>query len=115
MTSRRYPVNQRTSAIFSTKRSAPWRRWLALYAVVCAVSLYSIEATHFHHSLAEQLNCPAGHAVGHSPANVYTPEFTPTFDLHGPCDIETVPLAVRPIGKPAYFIPQSHAPPTFIS
>ena len=36
---------------------------LALLAVVCAVGLYSIEATHFHHTLAEQLQCPAGHAA----------------------------------------------------
>lgn len=97
------------------RRSAPWRRWLALFAVACAVSLYSIEATHFHHTLAEQLQCPAGHAVGHSPVNVYTPEFTPTFGLHGPCEVDTVLLAVAPAGTPAYFIPQSHAPPPFVS
>lgn len=103
---------RRNAPVFCVKRSAPWRRWLALFAAVCAVSLYSVEATHFHHTLAGQLQCPAGHAVGHSPVNVYTPEFRATFGAQGPCELETVPLTGRPAGIPAYFLPQSHAPPS---
>ncbi len=49
---------RRPAPILRAGRSATWRRCLALLAVVCAVGLYSIEATHFHHTLAEQLQCP---------------------------------------------------------
>jgi hypothetical protein len=101
--------------LFCSIRSAPWRRWLALFAVVCAVSLYSIEATHFHHTLAEQLNCPAGHAVGHSPVNVFTPEFTATFDAPSPCVRESLHFTAAFVGNAPYFIPHSHAPPSLVS
>ena len=89
--------------------------WIALFAVICTVSLYSIEATHFHHTLAEQLNCPAGHAVGHSPANVYIPAVAAELAAYGPVEFKVIPVITGSIGNPAYFIPQSHAPPSFAS
>jgi len=114
MKPRQQHSTRRRSSVF-LNRSAAWRRWLALFAVVCAVSLYSIEATHFHHTLAEQLQCPAGHAVGHSPVNIFTPEFTAAFGSHGPCEIEIHLLVAVTLGIPSYFTPPSHAPPLFVS
>ena len=92
-----------------------WSRWLVLFALISAVSLYSIEATHDHKTLAEQLNCPAGHAVGHSPLNSFTPNITTTFVAYrffktDPPKVETVHIE-----SPLYFIPQSHAPPFIFS
>ena len=93
------------------RRPAAWSKWLALIAVVCTVSLYSIEATHYHHTLAEQLHCPAGHAVGHSPANLFVPDCSPDVAALGERERKGLPLRSAPVSNPLYFLPQSHAPP----
>lgn len=107
------PVRRR--ALTFLCRSPRWARWLALFAVVSAVSLYSIEATHFHHTLAEQLHCPAGHAVGHSPVNVFTHGFTATLDRQWSRDKCPSLTAVTPVSNTPYFIPYGHAPPLLVS
>ncbi len=95
----------------SPRRLAPWRAGLLLLAVACAVSLYSIEATHNHKTVLDDLRCPVCHVVGHSALDAYTPDLTPAFNL---ALLFFVLLPVAAAGAPRrhfHLKPQTRAPP----
>ncbi|MFI4967692.1 MAG: hypothetical protein ACHQAU_03105 [Gammaproteobacteria bacterium] len=95
----------------SPRRLAPWRAGLLLLALSCAVSLYSIEATHNHKTALDDLRCPVCHVVGHSALDVYTPDLTPAFNL---ALLFFVLLPVTVAGAPRRNFrlkPQTRAPP----
>ncbi|HEV2112298.1 MAG TPA: hypothetical protein VGT99_13150 [Gammaproteobacteria bacterium] len=94
------------------RRLARWRAGLLLLALTCAVSLYSIEATHNHRTVLDDLRCPVCHVVGHSALDVYTPDLTPAFNL---ALLFFVLLPVAAAGAPRrvlYLKPQTRAPPS---
>lgn len=93
------------------RRLARWRVWLAMFALSCAVGLYSIEATHHHKTALDDLRCPVCHVVGHSALDVYTPDLTPAFNL---ALLFFVLLPVAAAGAPrsrSFLRPQTRAPP----
>jgi len=88
-----------------------WRKWLAIYAVICVVALYSIEATHDHRSSADQLHCPVCHVVGHNALDSSTPELTPALTLSA-LFFMLLPVAATGLTRRAFFPkPQTRAPP----
>lgn len=94
------------------RRLGRWRVALLLYALLSAVSLYSIEATHNHRTALDDLRCPVCHVVGHSALDVYTPDLTPAFAL---TLLFFVLLPVAATGTPRRFVylkPQTRAPPS---
>jgi len=93
------------------RRLSRWRAALLLFALVSAVSLYSIEVTHNHKTVLDDLRCPVCHVVGHSALDVYTPDLTPAFTL---TLLAFVLLPVLTPGAPrrsVYLKPQTRAPP----
>ena len=93
------------------RRLARWRIWLAMFALTCAVGLYSIEATHHHKTALDDLRCPVCHVVGHSALDVSTPDLTPAFNL---ALLFFVLLPVATAGAPRrnfHLKPQTRAPP----
>ena len=97
-----------------SRRLAPWRAGLLLLALTCAVSLYSIEATHNHRTTLDDLRCPVCHVVGHSALDVYTPDLTPAFNL---ALLFFVLLPVAAAGAPRrnfHLKPQTRAPPSLV-
>lgn len=94
------------------RRLSRWRAGLLLLALTCAVSLYSIEATHNHKTVLDDLRCPVCHVVGHSALDVYTPDLTPAFAL---ALLFFVLLPVAAAGAPRRVLhlkPQTRAPPS---
>lgn len=53
-----------------------WRKWLTLFALVCAIGLYSDAATHHHRTLAQEMGCPVCHVVSHNALTTFTPALT---------------------------------------
>jgi hypothetical protein len=104
-------LSTRTESPRPPRRLAPWRAGLLLLALTCAVSLYSIEATHNHKTVLDDLRCPVCHVVGHSALDVYTPDLTPAFNL---ALLFFVLLPVAAAGAPRrhfHLKPQTRAPP----
>ena len=105
------PLKIRSESPRPVRRLAPWRAGLLLFALTCAVSLYSIEATHNHRTALDDLRCPVCHVVGHSALDVYTPDLTPAFKL---ALLLFVLLPVVAAGAPrrnVHLKPQTRAPP----
>ena len=93
------------------RRLGRWRVALLLYALLSAVSLYSIEATHNHQTALDDLRCPVCHVVGHSALDVYTPNLTPVFSL-SLLFFVLLPLTATAPAKSLFFPrPQTRAPP----
>jgi len=93
------------------RRLSRWRAGLLLLALACTVALYSIEATHNHKTVLDDLRCPVCHAVGHSALDVYTPDLTPAFNL---TLLFFVILPLTAVGAPKtrlFLRPQTRAPP----
>jgi hypothetical protein len=89
-----------------------WRAWLVVYALFCAISLYSIEATHNHRTAADDLRCPVCHVVGHNALDVYAPDLASAFNL---ALLFFLLLPLVSIGAPRRFFfpkPQTRAPPS---
>ncbi len=94
------------------RRLAAWRAGLLLFALTCAVSLYSIEATHNHKTVLDDLRCPVCHVVGHSALDVYTPDLTPAFSL-ALLFFVLLPAPLVGASRSFYFPkPQTRAPPS---
>ena len=103
--------HNQTASPRPVRRLATWRAGLLLFALTCAVSLYSIEATHNHRTALDDLRCPVCHVVGHSALDVYTPHLTPAFNL---ALLFFVLLPVAVAGAPrrnVHLKPQTRAPP----
>lgn len=93
------------------RRLGRWRVALLLYALLSAVSLYSIEATHNHKTVLDDLRCPVCHVVGHSALDVYTPDLTPAFAL-SLLFFVSLPITAAAAPKSFFFPrPQTRAPP----
>lgn len=93
------------------RRLAPWRAGLLLFALTCAISLYSIEATHNHKTVLDDLRCPVCHVVGHSALDVYTPDLAPAFSL-ALLFFVLLPAPLASVSHSFYFPkPQTRAPP----
>ncbi len=58
-------------------RHRPWFRWLALFALLCAIGLYSLDANHQHRSQASELLCPVCHVIAHGALDILSPTFNP--------------------------------------
>jgi hypothetical protein len=91
-------------------------RWLLVFALLCTVSLYSIEATHDHKTVQAELRCPICHVFGHSPLDVYTPDLAAALshalltvlDLPAPSATalpRSFPLKPQPRAPPVQFTP----------
>jgi hypothetical protein len=65
------------------QRLPRWKRLLLCLALVCAVGLYSLEATHNHRNVADELHCPVCHVVGHNALNSYKPNTDVLLSLSG--------------------------------
>ena len=107
-------MSRRATAISTPRARLPrWRVWLLLWAMTCAVGLYSIEATHNHRTAADDLLCPVCHVVGHNALDSTTPDLKPAlipvlmFFLLLPATVVVQP-------RRYFFLkPQTRAPPTF--
>jgi hypothetical protein len=77
------PRQQQPAASPRPRRLSHWRNALVLFALVCAVSLYSIEATHNHAKAADELHCPVCHVVGHNALDSYQPNTDVLLSLSG--------------------------------
>lgn len=94
------------------RRLAAWRAGLLLFALTCAISLYSIEATHNHKTVLDDLRCPVCHVVGHSALDVYSPDLTPAFSL-ALLFFVLLPAPLVGTSRSFYFPkPQTRAPPS---
>lgn len=51
-----------------------WHKWLAIFAVLWTVTLYTDAATHHHRTLAQDLGCPVCHVASHNAVNVFQPD-----------------------------------------
>lgn len=91
-----------------------WRRWLVLFALVCAVSLYSIEATHDHRTAQDQLRCPVCHVVGHNALDTTPPDLTPAAVLVAIFFLALPAAGILPISRRYTLKPQPRAPPASI-
>ena len=94
------------------KRLPAWRRWLALFALFCTISLYSIEATHDHRTARDQLRCPICHVVGHNALDATPPDLAPVAAL-APVFLLPLPaMGTLPSSRRYTLRPQTRAPPS---
>ena len=90
-----------------------WRAWLLLWALLCAVGLYSIEATHNHRTAADDLRCPVCHVVGHNALDSTTPDLKPAL-IPVLMFFLLLPASVAVQSRRYFFLkPQTRAPPSF--
>ena len=107
-------MSPRSTAINIPRVRLPrWRVWLLLWAITCAVGLYSIEATHNHRSAVDDLRCPVCHVVGHNALDSATPDLKPAL-VQALLFLVLLPVAmtVRPYRSYSPK-PQTRAPPSF--
>ena len=97
------------------KRVKGWRALLLLAAVACAVSLYSIEATHNHQTVLDDLRCPVCHVVGHNALDVYTPDLSATIAVPLVLFLGLPRLAAGLPRRGFFPKPRSRAPPSSVS
>jgi hypothetical protein len=96
-------------------RLRDWRAWLLLWALVCAVGLYSIEATHNHRTAADDLRCPVCHVVGHNALDSATPDLKPAL-IPALLLFVLLPATVTVRSRRFFFPkPQTRAPPSLLA
>lgn len=88
-----------------------WKRLLLCLALVCAVGLYSVEATHDHRTTADELRCPVCHVVGHSALNSYKPNTDVLLSLSGWYAPSPVQHDADYVQHPFDLKPRTRAPP----
>jgi hypothetical protein len=105
------PPVRAAAAVTRAGRLPRWRKWLALFALTCAVALYSIEATHDHRSAVDQLRCPVCHVAGHNALDSTTPDLAPVAPL-AILFLVLLPALVAGLSRRPFFPkPQTRAPP----